>query len=270
MTIQQVIGTILEDSTGELRISPTCDQFMIGNPDEEVKGIVTTFMATAEVIRQAAALGANFIITHEPTWFTGRDVPDWCAQDSVYLAKKQLLVETGISVWRYHDHMHAAEGDRIYRGMQKILGWESYVVPEQQSPWAYDLPTCTLAELAADLKDKLHIPVLQVIGRPDMTVRRVLFLVGGGSLGLGVEEMPMQAMEQMQADVMLCGDITEWTTCAYVRDAVQLGLSKALIKLGHERSEEGGMEYMAQWLPDLIGHICPVHFVDSGEPFQYL
>lgn len=270
MIIQQVIDAVLQDSTGDLRLSPTCDQFMIGDPNAEVKGIVTTFMATAAVIRQAAALGANFIITHEPTWFTGRDALDWCARDSVYLAKRKLLEETGISIWRYHDYMHAAEGDRIYLGMQKTLGWGNYVVPGQRSPWAYDIPPCTLADLAADLKGKLHMSALQVIGNPDMPVRRVLLLVGGGSLGLGVEEMPMQAMEQMQADVMLCGDITEWTTCAYVRDAVQLGLPKALIKLGHERSEEDGMDYMAQWLPDLIGRTCPVHFVDSGEPFQYL
>ena len=35
----------------------------------EVKGVVSTFMATVDVIRQAIDLGANFIITHEPTWF---------------------------------------------------------------------------------------------------------------------------------------------------------------------------------------------------------
>ena len=87
---------------------------------------------------------------------------------------------------------------------------------------------------------------------------------------LGVEEMPMQAMEQTHADVMLCGDVTEWTTCAYIRDAMQLGQNKAMIKLGHERSEEAGMEYMATWLPDLIDHCCPVIFIDAKEPFVYL
>lgn len=69
---------------------------------------------------------------------------------------------------------------------------------------------------------------------------------------------------------MLCGDVTEWTTCAYIRDAMQLGQNKAMIKLGHERSEEAGMEYMATWLPDLIDHCCPVIFIDAKEPFVYL
>ena len=62
-----------------------------------------------------------------------------------------------------------------------------------------------------------------------MPVNKVLILVGGGSLGLGVEEMPMQAMEQTHADVMLCGDVTEWTTCAYIR--ITYGLQGGHIQL---------------------------------------
>ena len=95
MKIQEVIDCVLTDSTGETRIAPTCDQLMTGDPQQEVKGIAVTFMATVEVIREAAAKGVNFIITHEPTWFTGRDVPDWCAEDSTYLAKRRLIDETG-------------------------------------------------------------------------------------------------------------------------------------------------------------------------------
>ena len=243
---------------------------MTGDPQQEVTGIAVTFMATVEVIREAAAKGVNFIITHEPTWFTGRDVPDWCAEDSPYLAKRRLIDETGMTIWRYHDHMHAAAGDRIYWGVADKLGWNQYLVPGQKAPWLYEIPQTTLVDLAADLKRKLDMTTLQTIGDPEMPVNKVLILVGGGSLGLGVEEMPMQAMEQTHADVMLCGDVTEWTTCAYIRDAMQLGQNKAMIKLGHERSEEAGMEYMATWLPDLIDHCCPVIFIDAKEPFVYL
>ena len=54
----------------------------------EVKGVVSTFMATVDVIRQAIDLGANFIITHEPTWFSGADDTEWLSDDPVYLEKK--------------------------------------------------------------------------------------------------------------------------------------------------------------------------------------
>ncbi|GIO15553.1 hypothetical protein J19TS2_51080 [Cohnella xylanilytica] len=37
---------------------------------------------------------------------------------------------------------------------------------------------------------------------------------------------------------MVCGDITEWTLCAYVNDASMLGMNKAMIVVWHERTEE--------------------------------
>ena len=55
----------------------------------EVKGVVSTFMATVDVIRHAIDLGANFIITHEPTWFSGADDTEWLSDDPVYLEKKK-------------------------------------------------------------------------------------------------------------------------------------------------------------------------------------
>ena len=51
MKIQEVIDRVLTDSTGETRIAPTCDQLMTGDPQQEVKEIAVTFMATVEVIR---------------------------------------------------------------------------------------------------------------------------------------------------------------------------------------------------------------------------
>ena len=88
MKIQEVIDCVLTDSTGETRIRPYLRPADDRRPQQEVKGSCRYIMATVEVIREAAAKGVNFIITHEPTWFTGRDVPDWCAEDSTYLAKR--------------------------------------------------------------------------------------------------------------------------------------------------------------------------------------
>ncbi|MNW55089.1 hypothetical protein D3C74_327310 [compost metagenome] len=68
---------------------------------------------------------------------------------------------------------------------------------------------------------------------------------------------------------MICGEILEWTLCAYVNDAVMLGMNKAMLVVGHERSEEWGMKHMADWLQPLVGG-TPVSFVDAKEPFQYL
>ena len=73
MKIQEVIDCVLTDSTGETRIAPTCDQLMTGDPQQEVKGIAVTFMATVEVIREAAAKGVNLSLIHISVVFFHRE-----------------------------------------------------------------------------------------------------------------------------------------------------------------------------------------------------
>lgn len=267
MKVQEVIDAILTDSCGDFRLEKTCDLLMSGEPDQEVTGIVTSFMATADVIRQAAEIGANMIITHEPTYFTGADTTDWLEDDPIYLAKKKLIEDNGIAIWRFHDHMHLAKTDRIYDGLIKELGWESHVLPGDR-PHAYEIDQVPLRELVDFFKEKMEMDVLRFVGDPDMLCKRVGILVGGGSLGLGSEQMPMKFMREYDIDVMVCGEITEWTLCAYVNDASMLGFNKAMIVVGHERTEEWGMKHMAEWLPPLVPGI-PVTFVDAKEPFRY-
>ena len=114
MTVREITEAILQ-KTGAHRLPEehTCDRLISGSWEMEVTRIATTFMATVDVIRRAAEAGANLIITHEPTWFTGMDGTDWLAEDEVYLAKKALIEQHNIAIWRFHDHMHMAAEDGI-------------------------------------------------------------------------------------------------------------------------------------------------------------
>ena len=153
MTVREIVDKIIE-KTGVTPIpeGKTCDRLISGSWDMEVKGVVTTFMATVDVIKEASALGANFIITHEPTWFSGADDTEWLLNDPVYLEKKKLIEENHIAIWRFHDHMHMDKEDGIYRGFDEELGWGKYRVKcEGELGWfggVYELPETTLEELA--------------------------------------------------------------------------------------------------------------------------
>ena len=268
MDVQAVIETILSDSCGEIRLEKSCDQLIFGNYDSEVTGIVTTFMATVDVIRKAIAIGANLIITHEPTFYTGKDEIEWLKEDPLYLMKKKLIDDHNLAIWRFHDHMHMAKTDRIYDGLIKEIGWEDNILDNKQ-PHTYQINEMALADLAHFFKEKLSLDVIQVVGNLDMKCSKVGILVGGSSLGFGREQMPMELMREHKWDVVVCGEITEWTLCAYVNDAAMLGLNKGMIVIGHERSEEWGMKHMADWLKPLVNQI-PVTFIDAKEPFVYL
>jgi putative NIF3 family GTP cyclohydrolase 1 type 2 len=228
---------------------------------------VTTFMATVDVIKDTISKGANLIITHEPTYFTGLDETDWLAGDEIYRLKQKFINDNKINIWRFHDHMHMTRPDRIYVGLNMELGWETFSIPGK--PHCYVIPATTVEELSAFLKEKLNVKAIQIIGKKDTKVERVGFLVGGGSLGLGSEQMPMELMRNESLDVMVCGEILEWTLCAYVRDASQFGLNKAMIILGHNRTEEVGMKYLPEWLETLLPGM-PVWFSEAGEPFSYV
>jgi len=88
MTVGELIDRIKEKTGIHIPLDTTCDQSVAGNLDMEVNKISCTFMATVEVIREAAEQGVNFIITHEPTWFNGIDRTDMVRDDPVYLEKR--------------------------------------------------------------------------------------------------------------------------------------------------------------------------------------
>ena len=100
MKVGEIIdGIILKTGVPRLPEDKTCDRLMAGSLDCEVTKIVSTFMATVDVIREAAESGANFIITHEPTWFTGMDDTAWLEGDPVYQKK------TGAHRADRHEHL---------------------------------------------------------------------------------------------------------------------------------------------------------------------
>jgi len=268
MNVKEVTEIVLT-LNGAKRVNPTCDQLLAGSWDQRVTKIATTFMATVGVIRKAKEMGCDFIITHEPLYFSGLDKTDWLKDDSIYQSKKALIEDSQISIWRYHDHMHMGNGDLIYDGLLDVLGWQNYLVKGLPHPHCYVIPPTTVSNLVKFFKKTLGMKVIQIIGEPKMKCSRVGILVGGGSLGLGREEMPAELMKEQQLDVMVCGEITEWTLSAYVRDAAALGFNKAMIVVGHERSEEPGMKELPKRLQPLLGGI-PVHFIDAEEPFSYL
>ena len=276
MKVREIISRIIQGTGMEpLEEGKTCDILISGSLDQEVSRVGSTFMATVDVIREAIARNVDFIITHEPTWFTGKDDTDWVREDPVYLEKKRLIEEHGIAIWRFHDHIHMGREDGIYRGFDLDTGWDKYRMPalkpeDEVMPGigfdgCYEIPRTTLRGLAAFLQETFCMADMRYIGDPEMPVSRVGVLVGGGSLGLGVESMPMQLMYRRNLDVILCGDITEWTLPAYVRDAYQLGKNRAILILGHERSEEPGMKHLGSWMAEVIPGL-PVEFLDAKEP----
>ena len=261
LTIQSVIDLLISQAPGA-PFEKTVDTVKAGDPTQPLRGIVTTFMATRPVIAQAQAAGANFIITHEPIYYNHEDKIDWLQGDAVFEAKHQFLTGSGITVWRFHDYWHSYHPDGIQVGFARRVGWEFY--QDAQDSSLYHLPPTPLAKLAVQLKARLGMPSLRLVGDPNMTCQHVSAMLGapGG-------DWLMVALRSAQVDTLLCGETVEWQICEYARDSAFTSQPKAVIVLGHERSEEMGMAYLADWLKDHLPDV-PVRHIPSGDPFQYL
>jgi putative NIF3 family GTP cyclohydrolase 1 type 2 len=243
-------------------MSQTVDTFKAGNPDTEVKGIAVTMMATLDVLQRAAASGQNLIITHEPTFYNHQDKPDDLEQkenDPVLATKRAFIAEHNLVIWRFHDHQHRMKLDGIETGMAHALGWEKFQDPGNQ--YVFAIPETDLEHLASDLKSRLKIHVLRVVGDPKLKVKKVA-LVPGAS-GFNKET---RALEITDLQVLITGEPREWETVEYVADAVTEGKPKALIILSHIPSEQSGMEECTRWLKTFVSEV-PVEFVPARDPF---
>ena len=258
-----------------------CDAYKCGDPEAECTGVVTAMAATVNIIRQAAALGANLIVVHEPTNHTSADEPGWPLdfRNDVFAEKERMLKENGIVIWRDHDHMHAHHPDGIFTGVLKYLGWQEYAEEDASmgrfTHFIVTLPqAATLQDLLVHLKKTIGLNGLRYIGPKDMPVRRIAIV---GHLYPAEEDSGkeysveiIRYFEEQGVDVILPGETIDWTLLSYARDAVQLGRHKAVVTLGHFNWEELGMRYAQDWLSDLLGEEVPVYYLPSEDMYSYL
>ena len=250
-TVKQIIDLFMKQVPGA-PFANTVDTLKSGSPDTVVTGIVTTMFATIDVIRKAIDLGANFIIAHEPTFYNHLDATDWIKDDDVLHYKMDLLNKHGIAVWRNHDTIHQLKPDGVTKGVLEQLEWQQYA--GKDIPNILTLPSIPLKELIAQTKDKLRIEKVRFIGDLNQNCSKVLFMPGASG---GTRQI--QSIGKVKPDVLFCGEIAEWETAEYVRDARAKGDNLSLVVLGHIASEEPGSAFMLQWLKDNVPSVKATH-----------
>ncbi|WP_099203768.1 Nif3-like dinuclear metal center hexameric protein [Scatolibacter rhodanostii] len=247
----------------------TCDGVQYGNPDQECTGVVVTCCPTAAVIQKAAEMGYNFILGHEPAFFDGWDETDWLQDNAVYQAKKQLLDETGIVLYRDHDRVHNEKPDVVFSGLAKQLGWTDYAVDtDGHLGFQYIIPKSTVKDVAAHVAKVMNIDGIRFLGNPDMEVTKVC--IAAHFLGSDWDKGQIKFIDSTDCELIIPGEIIDWTLGQYIQDSNALGIKKAVLNVGHFNLEEPGMKSMVEWLPDVFGPDVPVEFVQSGNSFSWL
>ena len=261
LTVRQVIDLILADIPGA-PFATTVDTIKTGNIDLPVKGIVSTMFATDAVIEKAIGLGANFIIAHEPTFYNHADETDWLKNDPVFLFKKDLLDKHGIVVWRFHDYWHSHRPDGILMGVLTALGWDKFY--NAGEPQIVTVPAMSLEEIVKKARRQLGSDKMKMIGDLSQSCQRIVLSPGaaGGRAQIAV-------LQKYNPDLLIVGELNEWETSEYIRDARYQGAKMSLLVLGHSVSEEPGMQWLVSWLQPKVPGIRITH-LPSGDPFTWV
>ncbi len=113
----------------------TVDTFKAGDPSTAVTRIVTTSLASLEVLNRAVNAGANLIITCEPTFYSKADTPTPpvrrpfgqpatappppVARDPVFSAKDAFLKKHNLVIFRLSDHWRLRNPDPFAQGFRR-------------------------------------------------------------------------------------------------------------------------------------------------------
>lgn len=257
MKASEIIALMESWAPGDYEV--TCDTFKCGDPQREVQRIACCCFATPNVIREAAAWGAQLLITHEPTFY---DHWDQIEDTPVGHAKQQLLKDSGLTLYRYHDHPHAAPADLIGLGEVEALGLKGRLEergPEEINRFTLHTPM-TPRELAAHIEKTLKIAHVRLCGAADTPIKTL-------ALAFGTPRGAYEALTDW-ADVVITGEACEWRIGEYARDAAQLGFAKALLILGHCGSERDGMRYISGMLQKALPAL-EVRYFECGEVYTY-
>lgn len=258
MRIEELISEI----NAGVPVGPnTCDTIKTGDSSREFSKVAVTMFATVDVIREAAAWGADFMIVHEPTFYNHHDVRD---DDPVTRMKEELIRSYGLTIYRFHDHPHSFETDMIDEGELYYLGLKgtlSYPFEGSRAVLTLDEPVTAL-ELGKRMEKLLGIQKVRISGAADEPCRTIALCFG--ARGSTAYEM----LRLDGVDMALAGESPEWTLQEYARDAVALGLRKAAIVMGHIGSERDGMKLLAEKIRAAHPEFDTRYF-DCGESCIY-
>ena len=175
--------------------------------------------------------------------------------------KQELLKQTGITVWRFHDGWHAHKPDGIMYGVLKKMNWLQY---NHDVKMTFTIPPSTVKQITSQLQTSLNIEHVRLIGDLNASCSKITLLPGawGG-------ENQVKTIETDKPDLVIIGEVREWETAEYMRDARTFGSKTSMILLGHSVSEEPGMEYLVEWLQPKLQGVKITH-IASDIPFTWI
>jgi putative NIF3 family GTP cyclohydrolase 1 type 2 len=252
----------------------TVDRFIIGNPDTTIKKIGTCWISDWKTCRKAVESGVNVLITHEPTFYTHRDLD---AKEGDYLSsaeytkqlylqqvekKKNWINENGLVIIRNHDTLDALPEKGIPFAFGQFLGFSnSDIIASRTYYNVYKTkkqPASSFARVLAGKLKELGQPGVAFYGDQAKEVASV-------GIGTGWICDPLDFAD-LKPDVFVAIDdvIRTHVQTVYAEDT-----GHPLIVINHGVSEEMGMRSLNQIIRQKYPDIETIHF-NQGCTYKWI
>lgn len=225
----------------------TVDRVIFGDPDREITAVAVAWMPYRATIEAALEAGANTLVTHEPTFYTHRDLRDKGVEDVPETqVKRAWLDEQDITIIRCHDVWDAIPDIGIPYAWGEFLGLGTPVKSERYyNVYDVDPQTAeTFARRVAARTADLGQPTVGFYGDPDRTITSV-------GLGTGCISQA-DRIRGMGADLAISVDDV---VRAWIDGEMSADSGYPLIVVNHCVSEEPGIvklaDYLARTFPDI-------------------
>lgn len=189
---------------------------MVGDPEKEITGVLTTLDATVAAVRECKKRGYNVLLTHHPLFFSG--VKNIMPTDRIGSVAIEA-VKNDIAIVSHHTNLDVSPvGLNAY--FAKKLEGKNVRIENEGAIFDTDK---TLEELAKEIADEFSTTV-RVSGKADKKIERAFVITGAGGRDYDALRFAME-----NADVFISGEMKH----NFAYDCGEL----ALIEISHYASE---------------------------------
>ena len=262
--IETRINAILKPEYGNP--SETDNGILFGDREREVRRMAVCWSPTEQVLREAVALGAQAVFSHEIPFIPCGEAASelWNippqADIPANVKRRKIYEETGLVLFKYHYPLDGWPVWGMPRALASALGfdpgkaeWVNRFVP------VFDFQPQSLWGFSQHVRSSLGMTGIDIAGDLDRKVSRVALMVGGFAVRLWISEFARQA----GADVMVVGEMLDYTARA-AREA-----DIAVIKASHYATENPAVIRFAEYLQAQTRDKLEVMYLPTGDSWEH-
>ena len=217
MKLSELNDIIYEVAPASLAADYDNTGIMLGDPDAEVKGVLTTLDATVDAVKECEKLGYNVLLTHHPLFFKDVKSITPCNRTGKVAIE---AIKNGIAVLSHHTNF-----DNSPVGLNalfaEIVGGKNVNLTNDGALFE---TSATLKELSKTIAEKFKT-TLRVSGDLNKKIENAFVITGAGGRDVSSLQFAME-----NADVFISGEMKH----NFAYDCGEL----ALIEISHYASEK--------------------------------